>query len=147
MVDAERRARVAARQHQAYVARKALDPERHRAKAREIASRWRARNPLYRQNYYAMKRFGITAPELAAAAERMFREQGGACATCGDKGDVVGLVAKAGAVRLVVDHDHKTGRLRALLCDACNTAFGKLKECPERIAGLLSYARKARGEP
>ena len=27
-----------------------------------------------------------------------------------------------------MDHDHKTGRVRALLCDNCNHAIGKFKE-------------------
>jgi len=41
-----------------------------------------------------------------------------------------------------VDHDHTTGRVRGVLCSACNTALGLLKEDETRMAALISYIRK-----
>lgn len=41
--------------------------------------------------------------------------------------------------RLHMDHDHSTGRFRALLCGGCNSALGLLKESTERIQGLKKY--------
>jgi hypothetical protein len=41
---------------------------------------------------------------------------------------------------LVVDHCHVTGKVRKLLCDACNKALGILQEDPEAIKALLDYA-------
>jgi hypothetical protein len=38
-----------------------------------------------------------------------------------------------------MDHDHSTGRFRALLCGGCNSALGLLKESTERIQGLKKY--------
>ena len=43
--------------------------------------------------------------------------------------------------KLAIDHCHITGRVRALLCAACNTAFGLLNEDPVRIEALLHYAQ------
>lgn len=43
---------------------------------------------------------------------------------------------------LVIDHDHKTGRIRGLLCNACNQALGLLLEDPERVKSLLAYIEK-----
>jgi hypothetical protein len=40
---------------------------------------------------------------------------------------------------LYVDHDHKTGRVRGLLCNACNTAIGLLEEDPVRMTSALTY--------
>lgn len=40
------------------------------------------------------------------------------------------------------DHDHDTGEPRAILCGPCNRALGLLKESPERIAGLLLFAKQ-----
>ena len=44
--------------------------------------------------------------------------------------------------RQAVDHDHKTDRVRAILCDRCNAALGMLKESPTRVRALLRYIEK-----
>ena len=38
-----------------------------------------------------------------------------------------------------VDHNHTTGKVRALLCGNCNTALGLLKEDAGRLRCLLDY--------
>lgn len=44
--------------------------------------------------------------------------------------------------RAVVDHDHDTGKFRALLCDGCNIRLGHI-ECNQGIFnGLLQYINK-----
>lgn len=43
--------------------------------------------------------------------------------------------------RLHMDHNHETGRFRALLCNGCNAGLGHLKEDPLRIAGLIKYLK------
>ena len=45
--------------------------------------------------------------------------------------------------RLVVDHDHKTGQVRGLLCSECNLALGKLKDDPMAIRRLMTYVVEA----
>jgi hypothetical protein len=40
---------------------------------------------------------------------------------------------------LHVDHDHKTGKVRGLLCNTCNTSLGLLSEDKNRITGLITY--------
>jgi hypothetical protein len=56
--------------------------------------------------------------------------QGGVCAVCGQPGE------------MVLDHDHVTNHPRGALHSQCNSAFGLLKESPEKILGLLIYAER-----
>lgn len=53
------------------------------------------------------KTYGLTADDY----ERLLRAQGGRCAICR---------ARPKSKRLAVDHDHKTGAVRGLLCSRCN---------------------------
>ena len=48
---------------------------------------------------------------------------------------------------LRMDHDHATGKFRALLCNGCNTALGFLKENPERIRSLATYIERFQENP
>ena len=56
-----------------------------------------------------LKRFYGMTPE---DREAMLEAQGGMCAICGQTKE------------LVIDHDHKTGRVRGLLCRHCNFVIG-----------------------
>lgn len=45
---------------------------------------------------------------------------------------------------LEVDHDHKTGHVRGLLCGDCNTAIGKLYDSIDNCRRAADYLRRAR---
>lgn len=45
--------------------------------------------------------------------------------------------------KLVVDHDHKTGRFRGLLCHNCNVALGLVGESTTTLKALISYIEEA----
>lgn len=66
--------------------------------------------------------------------------QSGLCAACGKIEEA--RDSQGNAKRLSVDHDHKTGKVRGLLCSNCNLALGLLREDPGRIQGLLQYLQK-----
>jgi hypothetical protein len=68
-----------------------------------------------------LKKFNLTTAEYY---ERL-KIQNGACAICFG-------VNKNGR-KLCVDHDHATGKVRGLLCNACNTVLGLLNENRELL--------------
>lgn len=65
---------------------------------------------------------------------KMADEQGGGCAICGSKNP-----RTRQSSRLAVDHDHKTGTIRGLLCIPCNAAIGMFGDDISRIASALTY--------
>lgn len=61
----------------------------------------------------------------------LYLYQGKRCAICG---------RATGATRkLSVDHDHKTGLVRGLLCRPCNDILGHLRDDPEAARRLVRY--------
>ena len=81
------------------------------------------------RNWQLRKLYGINIEEYA----RMEVEQGGLCASCKKTNR---------SRRLCVDHDKKTGRVRALLCMSCNFAVGYVKESSEVAEALVKYIRR-----
>ncbi len=38
-----------------------------------------------------------------------------------------------------IDHDHKTGEIRGVLCGGCNVALGSARDDPELLRNLAAY--------
>ena len=69
--------------------------------------------------------------------QRMLKAQGGVCAICGQPQTVDN---KRESRRLLcVDHDHETGRGRALLCDPCNLLIGLVSDNFDMIERVVLY--------
>lgn len=91
------------------------DSEAFRQKSREAQARYRASSTNTIHLRYLKSRYGITIEQYAA----MFDSQNGACAICRMKPD---------RIRLHVDHCHKTGVVRGLLCFKCNAILGHAQD-------------------
>ncbi len=46
-------------------------------------------------------------------------------------------------IQLCVDHNHKTGQVRGLLCDKCNNLLGKVKDNINILELAIDYLQKA----
>lgn len=60
----------------------------------------------------------------------MLAKQSGECWICSRK------------TKLFVDHDHKTGIIRGLLCQKCNSAIGFLRDDPALVDKAAAYLRR-----
>lgn len=62
----------------------------------------------------------------------MVAAQNGLCAICNNE-------AKWKYKRLVVDHDHSTGKVRKLLCENCNAGLGHARDNPALLRSMADY--------
>ena len=76
---------------------------------------------------YLLRKYGITQADYNA----LLAKQKGGCAICGRK--------PSARISLHVDHDHRTKRIRGLLCFRCNNAIGDFGDNPELIRHAAAY--------
>ncbi len=133
--DAEYRARVNARNLKWRAAKGAAFNKSRREK--------RLTDPVWREEQNAKRRgrdqrdgqlkthYGLSLDEYNEKKSR----QGQFCAVCGKRSDET----------LCVDHDHKTGKVRDLLCRKCNTGLGCYLDSPALLRIAAHYLEKWHG--
>lgn len=72
--------------------------------------------------------------------QKMLAEQDGKCAICRQTETLKGNGTDVN--RLAVDHDHRTGAIRQLLCGKCNGGLGFFRDDPALLKAALSYLEK-----
>jgi hypothetical protein len=94
------------------------DPEKRRARL-DAARRWTLEHAAsvkeYRRRYKLLKKYGLTPEDY----DTMLKQQQGVCALCKTAPE---------NKNLAVDHDHRTGHVRGLLCDPCNRSLHGVDE-------------------
>lgn len=115
------------------------DPEKARASARAsylrnretiLAKRRLSRyDPVKKHGQHLKRRYGITTEQY----DKLLKDQNGLCKLCGNPSGF-----KNSNKRLFVDHNHKTGKVRGLLCNGCNIALGKL-DLDNWLTNALDY--------
>ena len=99
----------------------------------EILRRGRARAVANKGNTTKIKKnqlwqkFKITLEDW----EQMYNNQKGVCAICGEK-------CRTGK-DLSVDHNHKTGKVRSLLCQGCNAGIGMFQDNSKLLIIAAKY--------
>ena len=119
-----------------------------RMRDRETTKLWRSKNPDKQREYRLRFRnteagqrsvvnsllktnYGITVDQY----NEMFQSQEGKCSICRTHQSSLSR-------RLSVDHDHKTGKVRSLLCNFCNTAIGSFKDSTDLLNRAIEYLQK-----
>lgn len=98
----------------------------NKGRSYEFSRKSYRKNPDVKRNSKFKWRYGITLNEF----NEMSKTQNDKCAIC-SKPKEENLKG-----RLFIDHSHKTGKIRKLLCNNCNSGIGQFKE----DVNLLQYA-------
>ena len=80
----------------------------------------------YFSSFGSLRRYGITLDDYNA----LLKKQGGTCAICKTAPTLK---------KLFIDHDHKDGRVRGLLCSRCNLLLGYHECAKEMVEEFEQY--------
>lgn len=110
------------------------DIEKNRARAKRYVQSGKARAAIRR--YEMQRKYGLT-PEQVDGMKSARDYRCDICATeCPN--------ANRGPGQLHVDHCHRTGVVRGMLCGACNKALGLFKDDTARMRTAIAYLEAAR---
>lgn len=111
----------------------------HKAKEKATKS-WTARmaraaeaDPEAHKRAWYKRMYGISYADFLALAER----QRWCCAICGR--------SVKGNKNAHLDHNHETGKVRAILCRACNTALGMFQDSTIVLLNAIEYLDEHNG--
>lgn len=89
---------------------------------------------IYNREKNLKKNFGITLEDY----DLMLESQNGMCAIC-KMSESIKHHSTGDVQPLVVDHDHKTGEVRGLLCTRCNKGIGLLMHNSQFLKNAIDY--------
>ena len=88
---------------------------------------WALNNKDRIREYQLKRDYNLTLDQY----NKMLSDQNNCCKVCDIK-----------MISPHVDHCHTTGKVRALLCNNCNTGLGKLKEDTKIMQKLIEYVKE-----
>lgn len=77
---------------------------------------------------YIKRKYNVTELEYI----QLLKKQNGGCKICGSK------------KKLVIDHDHRSGLIRGIICDCCNKSLGFAKDSTETLNKLSEYINNSK---
>ena len=104
--------------------------ERNRERIAKYQKKYREENRESKIAHYYLSKYGLT-PEQRAD---MFQKQEGKCAICRNPFQ--------NALYTHVDHDHKTGKVRGMLCYSCNLLIGFAREDESVLLAAINYIKE-----
>lgn len=103
----------------------------HKEEILAAGRKYYAAHPERAREKSLKKWYGITLADY----NNMFEKQNGFCLICGVHQSEI---KKA----LCVDHNHDTGEIRGLICDACNKGLGHFKDNENLLQRAIDYLRR-----
>lgn len=125
-------------EHKEEIKQKAVIYRKHTREARKIYSKsYKEKNKSEIKNSILKRHFGITLETYNELAIN----QNNLCLICNKP--EMGIDKRSNKRRLLaVDHDHKTGKVRGLLCSKCNRGLGYFNDNVELLKNSINYLEK-----
>jgi hypothetical protein len=110
--------------------RKFLSDPANLEKNRQYAREYQRNHPEM-QRKRILSKYGITIEKY----DELLQTQNGGCAICG-------RTENGRKKNFIVDHDHKTEKVRGLLCTQCNAGLGNFRDDPSLLQSAIDYLRR-----
>ena len=94
--------------------------------------KYRDTHKEWKKEYQLKRKYGLSISDF----NNMLLAQNMRCAICNEPFDLNNPHS------IHVDHNHKTGKIRGILCSNCNWAIGYFKDNPEYIDNASKYLRE-----
>lgn len=107
---------------------KARYAKKHPERDRASKKRYQEKNAAAIREAKYFRQYGITLEEY----EALLAKQSGMCAIC----------SKRSKKHLAIDHDHKTGKVRGLLCGRCNLMLGSVADSITLLERAIRYLKQ-----
>lgn len=101
------------------------NPERYKRSTKK----YRLKNRNKARERHFKSKYGISLAER----DTLIKNQNGVCGICG---------SLPGSKGLFVDHCHSSGKVRGMLCYACNTMLGLMKDSVTTAQAAINYLKK-----
>jgi hypothetical protein len=103
----------------------------NREKSSKSSMNW-YRNSIDRvkhnQRIYKLRSFNLSLEDF----NNLFQKQNGNCGICEKNQSLF-------KTKFAIDHDHKTGKVRGLLCASCNIGLGMMKDDKDILLKAIKY--------
>lgn len=116
--------------------KKYRDHRPYTAKRKAYAKEYNIIHRVVKRNNEIKKKYGLNDYQV----KDLYAQQNGKCCIC-DK-DLVWEGHKTNSV--FIDHDHKTGQVRGLLCHYHNTGLGLFQDNIEYLKNAIRYLEKSK---
>ena len=91
-------------------------------------------NDIKRRNKFKTK-YKISEKEI----QELMNKSMGCCSICNES-----LITPESRISYHVDHDHKTDKVRGLLCGSCNRGLGQFRDSIEVLKNAIKYLQEFR---
>ena len=92
-------------------------------------------DPVKKRDENLKRNYGISLKQY----NQILEEQGGLCKICETDNPKGRKTGRGNVTSLYVDHCHKTGKVRGLLCNTCNRAIGYIGENTDTLSRMITY--------
>ncbi len=107
---------------------------------RARVKRWKQLNPERVRKHRFKKNLNVNIVIPPGTYDILLTKQNGKCAICGVHTDFINK-------SLSLDHDHKTNKLRGLLCGKCNFVIGNANDNVQVLEQAIEYLKRHSESP
>ena len=111
--------------------------QKNKTMIKKYKKKYRRDNPNIAKEINIKASYGLIKEDY----DLLFKQQSGKCAIC--KNEIVSMFDLKNKTTAHIDHDHKTGKIRGLLCFQCNHGLGNFRDKEKFLLSAIQYLKNS----